>query len=88
MIVLHSGFAGAPLFLDSIHSEIRKTCIAYVLKKYLLPYDFQVWKGILRLNCADKVDPTFGAKHLMIRTQNNNTYINVDSRQGIFLKTL
>lgn len=73
MIVLNSGSSGAFLFLDSIRSEIRKTCIAYLPKTFLLPFSFHVWKGILRLNCAEIADPTLGAKHLMTHnTQNNN----------------
>lgn len=73
MVVLNSSSAGVLLFLNSIHSEMRKTCVAYLSKTYLLLFDFQVLKGILRLNCAERVDPTLGIKH-----QNNN--INVDSR--------
>lgn len=86
MIVLNSGSSGAFVFLDSIHSEIRKTCIAYLPKKFLLPFSFHVRKGILRLNCAEIVDPTLGAKHLMTHnTQKNN---NVCFRQSILLRTL
>lgn len=86
MIVLNSGSSGAFLFLDSIHSEIRKTCVAYLPKMLLLPFSFHVQKGILRLNCAETVDPTLGAKHLMTHnTQNNN---NICFRQSILLRTL
>lgn len=78
MIVLNSVSAGALLFLASIHSEIRKYCIACLSKTYL--FVFQVWKGVLRLNCADKLDSVLGPKDLMIHTRNNNNYINVYSR--------
>lgn len=88
MKVLNLGSSGASLFLDSIHSEVRETCIAYLPKTFLLPFSFQVQKGILRLNCAEIVDPTPGAKHLMTHNTQNNNNNNICFRQSILLRIL
>lgn len=84
MVVLCSASCWGPLILDSVLSQIRKNCMVWLSKTCLLAFDFQAWKSILRLNCADKMHPTLAALHLLIiYTQSNK-----DLRQDTFLMTL